>query len=145
MKIFKVRPDAKLPTKASNDMCYDIHACIDQPIYVNWGEVTKIPTGIIIDFGEYHASIRARSGMASKGIGVLGGQIDSGFRGEIIVMLTMHNNTFRAGESYKIENGDKIAQMKLEQDITVDVIEVNNFDELSVTDRAGKGFGSSGR
>lgn len=142
MKVLKLREDAKLPTKADGDMCYDLYACIDHDIWVFHGEVIKVPTKICIDFGEYHASIRPRSGLASKGIDVLGGQIDASYRGEIIVMLTNHTE---GHGPHRISNGDKIAQMKLEKDITVEVTEAFSSDELSSTARGANGFGSTGK
>jgi len=143
MKVLKVRNGAKLPVKADGDMCYDIFACIppEAEMWVFHGEVAKVPTGIIWDMSPYHGSIRCRSSLASKGLDVLGGQIDSSYRGEIFVMLTNHNTT---GSAYRIKNGDKIAQVKLEHDITVEIQEVEDIRDLSFSHRCASGFGRTG-
>jgi len=147
MKVFKIRPEAKLPTKADGDMCYDLYACIDEPIRFVHGTVVNIPTGVKIALGEgKHASVRPRSGLAAKfGVDVLAGQIDNGYRGEWIVVLTTH----KSGEIGNlnllvVQPGDKIAQFKIEEDITEPVEEVFDEAELGETIRGEKGFGSSG-
>jgi dUTP pyrophosphatase len=143
MKVFKITDTAKLPTKDEGNMCYDLYANIDHEIMVHSGEVTRIPTGIKIalPFG-YHASIRSRSGLAAKhGVQILGGQIDGNYRGEWIVLMTTEPNM----PLLVIKPGDRIAQFKIELDITAQVEEVFSEEELGTTDRGEKGFGSSGR
>ena len=81
-----------------------------------------------------------RSGLASKhGITVLNapGLIDSGYRGEICVVLL---NTDKH-ESFEISEGDRIAQLSI---IEVPHVEFRASDELGKTQRGSSGFGSSG-
>jgi len=75
--------------------------------------------------------------MAARGLATTGGVIDSGYRGEILVLMT--NLGTNATE---IKAGEKIAQM-----IPVPVLTgaVEEVDILEVSSRAEKGFGSSGR
>lgn len=142
MKVFKFKDNAKLPVKADEDMCYDLFACFDgEDIHVHYGEVVVIPTGIAIDLTPYHASLRPRSGLASRGLGILGGQIDRGYRGEIKVIVTNHE---QRGPAIRISSGDKFVQMKLEEEISDPVEVVFSLDELSESNRGDAGFGSTG-
>lgn len=155
MKVFKIRPDAKLPTKADGDMCYDLYASFEandpdvkldyegRPyINIDAVSVAKIPTGIKLALPQgYHCSIRGRSGLAAKnGMMILGGQIDNTYRGEIIVLCTIVYGFL----VHRVYNGDKIAQFKLEKDETFEIEQVFSEAELGETSRGGKGFGSSG-
>jgi len=75
--------------------------------------------------------------MAARGIATTGGVIDSGYRGEILVLMT------NLGEAaVELKAGEKIAQM-----IPVPVLtgSVEVVESLEVSVRAEKGFGSSGR
>lgn len=127
---------AKAPEKAEDDMCYDFFAHIESPVPIVRGNCRVIPTGVKADLGEYHGSLRTRSGMASKNLSVEGGQIDRSYRGEIKVILSNSGPL-----PYIVQPGDKIAQLKLEHDITVDVEEVESLED---SDRGENGFGSTG-
>lgn len=141
MKVYKLRPDARLPEKNDEDMCYDLFAAIDEPVEVKWGEVAIINTGLMFDPSPYHFSIRPRSGLAVKhGVHILAGQIDKSYRGELLVAMT----TLKKDYTYVVCNGDKIAQFKLEHDVTVDVEEVYAEHYLSDSLRGEGGFGSTG-
>ena len=74
--------------------------------------------------------------MATKGISVDAGVIDGDYRGEIKVLLVNHNEL-----NYEVRKGDRIAQLIVERLDDQDGMEVQGLD---VTERAGKGFGSSG-
>ena len=82
-----------------------------------------------------------RSGLAAKhGISVVNapGLVDSGYRGEISVILLNTDNK----ESFDIAIGDRIAQMMIVPFANAELIE---SDTLDTTERSEKGFGSSGR
>ncbi len=100
-----------------------------------------IPTGIYIELPEgYECQIRSRSGLAAKfGIQVLNspGTIDSGYRGEVKVILK--NGDHRP---YEVKSGDRIAQMVFAPVTTATLTEVA---ELSDTDRGEGGLGSTGK
>jgi dUTP pyrophosphatase len=91
---------------------------------------------------EGHAGfVQPRSGLAARhGISVVNspGLIDSGYRGEIKVVLL---NTDLA-EPFQVETGDRIAQLVI---VPVPAVEVVVVDELDDTVRGVGGFGSSGR
>lgn len=99
---------------------------------ISTGLYVEIPCG-------YEIQIRSRSGMALKfGATVMNspGTIDSGYRGEIKVIL--HNNDHRV---FKVEQGQRIAQMVLAPVLTANFNEVS---ELNDSDRGEGGFGSTG-
>jgi dUTP pyrophosphatase len=75
--------------------------------------------------------------MAFKyGIDVFAGVVDSGYRGEIKVIL------YNAGQKdYLVNTGDKIAQLIIEKCYIWDLKIVNSLDE---SERGERGFGSSG-
>jgi dUTP pyrophosphatase len=85
--------------------------------------------------------VQPRSGLAARhGISVVNspGLIDSGYRGEIKVVLL---NTDLA-EPFQVDTGDRIAQLVI---VPVPAVEVVVVDELDDTVRGVGGFGSSGR
>lgn len=104
-------------------------------------ERVLIPTGLFIELPEYYeAQIRPRSGLALKhGITVLNspGTIDADYRGEIKVLLINLGQ-----ESFKIENGDRIAQMIIAPCIQA-VFEPDTT--LSETERGAGGYGHTGK
>ena len=104
------------------------------------GERATIATGIAVEIPAGHAGfVLPRSGLAARhGIGVVNspGLIDSGYRGEIRVVLlnTDPQNTFT------VEPGMRIAQLVIAPVAVVRLVEV---EELALSERGGQGFGSS--
>ena len=84
----------------------------------------------------YYGQIESRSSMAVKGIFVTGGVIDSGYRGEIMIIT----NNFSPSD-YNINEGDRVAQIVFHKVEHFDLLEVKALDEEN--DRGG-GLGSSG-
>jgi dUTP pyrophosphatase len=103
------------------------------------GERAVVPTGLAVEIPEGYAGfVQPRSGLAARhGIGIVNspGLIDSGYRGEIRVVLL---NTSR--EPFSVEPGMRIAQLVVVPVAAVRLIEV---DELAASDRGARGFGSS--
>lgn len=121
------------------DAGYDLHArkdyvlCEHDQMRIKTGVRVAIPLGLV-------GLICPRSGLADKhGITVLNapGVIDSGFRGEIEVILVNHSDDDKI-----IRLGDKIAQLVLVP--TVFPPEVEWVDELPDSHRGAEGFGSTG-
>ena len=78
-----------------------------------------------------------KSGLAIKnGIKTMAGVIDSGYRGEIGIVLANLSD-----QDFKIEKGQKIAQMLIQK---VEWAEIEEVKELSKTKRGDGGFGSTG-
>jgi dUTP pyrophosphatase len=100
-----------------------------------------VPTGISIALPDgYVALVHPRSGLAAKhGITVLNtpGTIDSGYRGEIKVILL---NT--SDDEFVFERGERIAQLVIQRYEKAEFVFVN---QLPQTERGDGGFGSSGR
>lgn len=100
---------------------------------VGTGIYLEMPTGC-------EAQVRPRSGLALKhGVTVLNapGTVDSDYRGEVRVILVNHGKA-----DFPIEPGDRIAQIVF---ATVSRAELEHTRELNETERAGGGFGSTGR
>lgn len=138
LKIKKLSKNTKLPTYAhTSDVGLDIYSI--ENIILKPGERKAIKTGISIQFPRgYAIFVWDRSGLAVKeGITVLAGVMDSGYRGEYQIVLL---NTSK--KSYKINKGDKIAQLILQK---VEKAEIEEVKELSKSKRQKGGFGSTGR
>ena len=142
IRVKKLRPDALLPTYGSKEAAgADLYACLDAPVTIGPGETVWIPTGIALEVPKGCAGlVYARSGMACKrGLAPANkvGVVDSDYRGEIIVALHNHGNA-----AQKVENGERIAQFIITPVLTP-VYEIAQ--ELSRTERASGGFGSTGK
>jgi dUTP pyrophosphatase len=137
----KLRDDARLPTRANEgDAGLDLYAA--EPAILAPGDRVSVATGIAIEIPPGHAGlVLPRSGLAARnGIALVNapGLIDSGYRGEIRVLLL---NT-DPGEPFEIEPGDRIAQLLVTPFLATEPAEVV---ELGVSARGEGGFGSSGR
>ena len=131
----------KLPayeTIASAGM--DLHANLSAPIILKPLERTIIKTGLQIELPiGFEAQVRPRSGLAAKhGLTVLNspGTVDADYRGEIGVILVNLSTT-----DFKIEDGERIAQLVIAKHERAEWIEVQ---ELNETSRGEGGFGSTG-
>lgn len=131
----KLTDGAIVPSKAHfTDAAYDIYA--SENCIVPSKDVCKVHTGISMEIPlGWYGDMRPRSSMFSRNISV-GGTIDSGYRGEIMVMIQNHSD-----DDYIIHRGDRIAQMVIAPCPAADFIEVK---ELSHSSRGTGGFGSSG-
>lgn len=137
ISVQKLNPDARLPSRAHpNDAGLDLY-CIGD-ITLNPHEPVKVATGVAMAIPDGSVGLICdRSSMGAKGIRTLGGVVDSGYRGEVQVLLINLRN-----EPYKISRGDKVAQILILPVNLAPAVEVN---ELSVTSRAAGGFGSTGK
>jgi dUTP pyrophosphatase len=137
IKIKKLDPEVKIPCYANNhDAGMDFYAHETGIIKPN--ERKLISTGISMAIPPgFVGLIWDKSGIASKhGLKTMAGVIDSGYRGEIKILL--HN---LSNQDYLINKGEKIAQMLI-QPIVQKKIEL--VEELNETDRGEGGFGSTG-
>lgn len=104
-------------------------------------ERASVSCGIAIAIPEGYAGlVIPRSGLAAKhGISVVNGPglIDSGYRGEVKVVLV----NFDATQEFKIEPGDRIAQLMI---VAIPRIEIEQVQSLPKSQRGVGGFGSSG-
>jgi dUTP pyrophosphatase len=137
--IRRLRPDAVVPAQAyPGDAGLDLAAC--DAVTLGAGERAVVSTGLAIEIPDGYAGfVQPRSGLAAQhGIGVVNspGLIDSGYRGEIRVVLL---NT-DARDSFAVEPGMRIAQLVIAPIASVYVVEV---EALGPTERGERGFGSS--
>ena len=142
VKVKKLHPNAQLPTYGSVEAAgADLYACLEQEVVIQPGETAFIPTGLAMEIPKGFAGlIYARSGLACKrGLAPANkvGVIDSDYRGEFIVVL--HNHGL---QEQVIAHGERIAQLVITPVFTPGFTEV---EELTDTQRAGGGFGSTGR
>ena len=130
-------PNAHVPTQShDSDAGWDLYST--HPVIINSGHRKTISTGVSLEIPpSFVGLIWPRSGLSvKKGIDVLAGVIDSGYRGEIKVCLL---NT--SSVSVEIESGDRVAQILFQE---VPKFKMVSSMELTETERKDKGFGSSG-
>lgn len=136
------KSDNPLPHYATEGSAgLDIRAYINEAIKLKPLERTLVPTGLYMElpFG-YEAQIRPRSGLAIKqGITCLNtpGTIDSDYRGEIKIILINLSQDVQS-----INSGDRIAQMIIQK---IEKAELEHVTLLTETERADRGFGSTGK
>ena len=117
----------------------DLRAYLEEPIVLKPLQRTLVKTGLFISLQPgYEAQVRPRSGLAlKKGISVLNspGTIDADYRGEIgVILINLSDSDF------KIDSGDRIAQMVVAKHETVFWKSVDKLDDSL---RGDKGFGST--
>lgn len=145
----KMSAEAQIPCAARDgDIGLDVFAL--QDTYLETGKVVPVKTGIQLADANFTSpvfiKIEGRSGLAKKGIIPVGGIIDANYRGEIIVMLAALCDFSCSGEGYKINAGERIAQLIVYPACTQGVnLEVLESSEVKDTVRGDKGFGSSGK
>ena len=140
LPVARLRDDALLPAQAyEGDAGLDLAAC--ERVELGPGERALVGTGVAVAIPDGHAGLVVpRSGLAVRhGLTIVNapGLIDSGYRGELKVILL---NT-DAREPFVVEPGMRIAQLVLVEAASVRLVEV---DELPESERGAAGFGSSG-
>ena len=163
IKVKLLHPDARVPsvTYAGSDIGFDLYAIED--VILAPGVPVKVRTGIAVEGPPGCGFLLGdRSSMAARGVTYAGGRIDAGYRGEILVCLinvnqprcTLRTEVREDGaligamldwEDVRVHlsKGDKIAQMSPFHALTHFKMEA--VSELMMSERAEKGFGSSGR
>ena len=144
IKCFKVSPLAILPGRAHSgffeDAAFDLFGSENILLQPNERRMVDTQLAFIIPDG-FWIKLRERSGLANKGIHVLGGVIDSGYTGSVRVILYNSDK-----EPLLIPYGKACAQFTVEQlnKATIKQITLDGFhEETKVRERGCKGFGSS--
>ncbi len=131
-------PDPCYATDGSAGM--DLHAAVREPVTLRPGEIHLLPTALRIALPRgWEGQVRARSGLALRhGLSLVNGPgtIDSDYRGEIGVILTVLKN-----EPFTVTRGMRIAQLVISP---VGRAELIREVRLSETERGGGGFGHTG-
>jgi dUTP pyrophosphatase len=135
----RLDPGLPLPVYAKpGDAGLDLRA--SEAASIAPGERRLVPTGLAVAIPEGHAGlVLPRSGLAmQKGVTVLNapGLIDSGYRGELKVLLINHG-----AEAIGIERGERIAQLVIQPVARARLVEVERLPDSS---RGMGGFGSTG-
>ena len=139
--VTKLVSDAVIPTYAKpGDAGADLYSISD--VILKPGERALVKTGIAIALPDgFVGLVHPRSGLALKnGISVVNtpGTIDSGYRGEIGVVLINHDLT----ESFSVKVGDRIAQLVIQK---FETGVFKTVSELPTSERASGGYGSTGK
>lgn len=134
MQIKLLNDYAVIPTRGSKHAAgYDLYSTDNATI--KSGSIAKLGTGIAMCIPEHFVGlIWERSKLASRyGIQIMGGVIDSDYRGE--VMISVMNN----GADFEVKRYDKIAQLVIQPIVTSEVMVVS---ELPDTERGTAGINS---
>ena len=139
--VVRADADLELPAHATpGDAGVDLRASADVTIAARGGRAL-VPTGISIAIPDGYAGfIQPRSGLAYKhGVTVLNtpGLIDSGYRGELKVLLINTDPT----TDFEVMRGERIAQLVIQAYEEVNFEEVQNLPD---SERGLGGFGSTG-
>jgi dUTP pyrophosphatase len=139
LPVQRLHDDAVLPTHAyAGDAGLDLAA--SEHVVLEPGARVTVGTGLAVAIPEGYAGyVQPRSGLASRhGITIVNtpGLVDSGYRGELRVVLL---NTDRT-EPFTVELGMRIAQLVV---LPVPGVEVVEVEELPASARGVRGFGSS--
>lgn len=138
--IVRLDPDLPLPSYAQpGDAGADLMTT--QDVVLQPGERKMVPTGVALALPEGHVGlVHPRSGLAARhGLSIVNapGTIDSGYRGEVKVMLInldLHTEV-------RLSRGDRIAQLVVQRFEHAEFIETDTLDETS---RGAGGYGSTG-
>lgn len=138
IKFKRIHQDAVIPKYAHKwDSGMDLYTIKEEIIDPG---INKIQTGLQVEIPEgYEGQIRPKSGLAlnfNLTVHNTPGTIDSGYRGEICVLIYNHKIT-----PTRLRENTKIAQLVIAPVINASIIEV---DELNETLRGDGGFGSTG-
>ena len=136
IRIKKINEDAKIPVYAhAGDAGMDFFSCVD--MVIGPGETKPVPTGIQMAIPAGHVGlVWDKSGISLKGVHLLAGVVDAGYRGEVRVVMA---NVGR--EPFIVKAGMKIAQMLIQPVEAPTIVEADDLDDTS---RGEGGFGSTG-
>jgi len=139
LPITRLHEEAVVPERAyTGDAGLDLAAC--ERVELGPGQRALVGTGLAVAIPQGYAGfVQPRSGLAARhGLSIVNspGLVDSGYRGELRVVLL---NT-DASERFVVEPGMRIAQLVV---LPVPELVLIEVDELPVSERGVRGFGSS--
>jgi dUTP pyrophosphatase len=135
----RLHPNATLPRYSHDgefgDLAADLYSV--EEVTFTKGDVKTVCIGIALDFPTgYGGMIADRSGLAMKGLTTFAGVIDPGYKGEVKVVAAYFGAT-----PLQIKVGDRVAQLRVVERIAGTFTEI---EELGISERSDRGFGSSG-
>ena len=137
LKFMKLSKNAETPEYIlGSDVGFDLKAIEDVNLFPL--EQKTVRTGIAMEIPEgYVGLVRDRAGIVQKmNVHTVAGTFDSGFRGEVSIMLVNMND-----KTVGIEKGMRVAQIIL---LPVARAKIEEVKKLSDTERGKKSFGSTG-
>lgn len=140
VSIVRLDPELPAPSYAHpGDAGADLRTTVD--LTLEPGERALVPTGVALALPTgYVALVHPRSGLAARhGLSIVNtpGTIDSGYRGEVKVLLVNHDPR----EAIHLRRGDRVAQLVVQRYERVRFVEV---DVLPDSVRGAGGYGSTG-
>ncbi|HEX8768206.1 MAG TPA: dUTP diphosphatase [Jatrophihabitans sp.] len=140
VQVQRLHPDAPLPRYAMDgDAGADLCTMVD--VRLQPGERALLPTGLAIALpAGYAGFVHPRSGLAWRaGLGMVNapGTIDSGYRGEITVIIVNHDHD----NAVELRRGDRIAQLVIQR---VEQARFELVEQLPESARGAAGHGSTG-
>lgn len=138
LRIKRLDPNVPLPSYAhDDDAACDLYA--REETVLKPGERAQVPTGLAMEIPDgYVGFVWDKSGLSHKyGLKTLGGVIDAGYRGEVMVGVVNLGS-----DSYRIEQYHKVAQLVLQR---VEHVHIEEVFALGNTRRGTRGFGSTGK
>lgn len=138
--VVRLDPGLPLPEYAHpGDAGADLRTTVD--VVLAPGERALVPTGVAIALpAGFVALIHPRSGLAARhGLSVVNtpGTVDSGYRGEIKVLLVNHDRH----EPIELRRGDRVAQLVVQR---YERARFNVVETLPESVRGAGGYGSTG-
>ena len=101
-------------------------------------ETTRVPLNLAVALpAGYYALLAGRSSVAARGLLVHVGTVDQGYRGQLHVAVTNLRN-----DEQVVRRGERIAQLIVLPFVAPEFVQVA---ELATSERAERGWGSSGR
>ena len=139
VSVLRLNGEVSFPRAAyPGDAAFDLPTAV--AVELSPGERVKVPTGLAFGIPDGYAGlVLPRSGLAERlGVGVVNspGLIDSGYRGEVSVILINLSQ-----ETVRFAQGDRIAQLMV---VAVPSVRLETTDRLDTTARGEAGFGSTG-
>jgi dUTP pyrophosphatase len=138
LKIQRVHPDAIVPTYAHpGDAGMDLYAV--ERVVIKPKQMAPVPTGLSCQLPRGTVGLFwDKSGLATKhGLKIMGGVIDEGYRGELVVWLMN-----LGAKPVVFERGHKITQMLIQPVHRPRIVVAN---ALTSSRRGTGGFGSTGK
>jgi dUTP pyrophosphatase len=143
LRVKLLEPGARAPVVAhpGEDLGYDVFLL--ERMHLGARSTARLRTGVAVEARHPETGVplgllvRDRSSMAARGLTTTGGVIDAGYRGEILIVMSNLTDA-----PIDLEAGEKIAQM-VPVPVLTGAVEVT--DDLVISSRHTRGFGSSGR
>lgn len=142
--VHKTDPTAFLPSNAyPGDAGHDLHALEDTWVPLREGRDIRTGLNVSIPEGYYGRIVGRSSTLRKRGLLIIEGIIDCGFRGELFSFAYCPPTPITMlKKGFLVERGMAVAQMIV---TPVPVVEWEVVEELPPSERGEAGFGSSGR